>query len=958
MYLSRFFIIIIFLCTSFACDKGDSLITKVEVPFEKPIKSTPILQINQGGHKASIRNIVFTPDGRYLVSAGEDKVIRVWDLETERTVRTLRGQIGKGSNGKIYAMSLSPDGRWLAVGGWMHSECPGRCGDIRLYDFNSGKIISLLKGHVDAVTALDFSPDSRYLVSGSGDNNAIIWNISPKPQLLHTLRGHTNRLYTVAFTPDSKRVVTGSDDHSLRLWGVKNGALIAILKGHTDKVRAIAISPQDGIIASGSVDNRIRLWNGQTGRLIKILANQKTQVGSLSFSADGRYLLSGVGEGGTNNNCYIWSIPDGRVISTYTGHDNIVLATATNGQWAATGGGNSHEIHIWSLRDGKLKKRLRGVGASIWAVGFSKDGNSLAWGKTTQSEWQVNNYGSLEYQIRLPSSERPLGTPRLLNNSNNFLRAKTRSGNWSLYAQNSQLEIRDQNRTVASIKRSSANGYLHRSYTFTPDGQTIISGGGNGYLTAYQRNGKQLGQFVGHTGDVWAVAISPDGRLLASAGDDQTVRLWELQSRKNILTLFHGNNGEWVAWTPNGHYTASPNGDNMVGWQINRGWGKAADYVKAAQLRHKLYNPYTVAKAVRLDTVEPTPAPVIKTLSTVDLPKFQVASPQNNSSTNQRQLELVLSFEANPHPVKTIEVYVNDSLVITRGKRVLPKIANEHRKTLKIPLIKVGKNNLHIVAKNSVGETAKDWIVHLTSGTEKKGNLYLVAVGVSDYQDDNLDLQYAATDANALHELILAQEGKAYEKVQSVLLTDDTEIPTSSKIKQALQLFSQVQENDTVILFIAGHGVNEDGEYYFLAKNAKMQQNGWQKSSVLKWQIFQNILENTPGRRIFLVDTCHAAKAINPRLVKDAADAKIVVISATDKNSVAQELPELKHGVFTYALLKGLKGEADYSQDKRLKIKELDSYLSNKIEELTNKTQIPVLHAPGGFKDFVFAWLK
>ncbi|OAD21910.1 peptidase C14 caspase catalytic subunit p20 [Candidatus Thiomargarita nelsonii] len=105
------------------------------------------------------------------------------------------------------------------------------------------------------------------------------------------------------------------------------------------------------------------------------------------------------------------------------------------------------------------------------------------------------------------------------------------------------------------------------------------------------------------------------------------------------------------------------------------------------------------------------------------------------------------------------------------------------------------------------------------------------------------------------------------------------------------------------------------------------------------------------------MDTCHSGNAFNSRLVKDAADANIVVISATDSDSVAQELPRLKHGVFTYALLSGLRGEADANRDKVLKIKELDSYLSNNIEKLTSGSQVPVLHAPGGFRDFVFARL-
>jgi uncharacterized caspase-like protein len=125
--------------------------------------------------------------------------------------------------------------------------------------------------------------------------------------------------------------------------------------------------------------------------------------------------------------------------------------------------------------------------------------------------------------------------------------------------------------------------------------------------------------------------------------------------------------------------------------------------------------------------------------------------------------------------------------------------------------------------------------------------------------------------------------------------------------------------------------------------------------SVIKWRVFQDAMQETQGRRIFLVDTCHSEKAFNSRLVNDSASGRIVVISATDTSSFAQELPELKHGVFTYALLEGMKGKADSNGDKYIKIKELDTYLSNQIEYLTEGGQVPVLHAPGGFKDFVFA---
>jgi WD40 repeat protein len=340
------------------------------------------LQIDPGGHKALIKDIVFTPDGRSIVSAGDDKLIRVWDIETGQTVRTLRGQIGAGHEGKIYAMALSPDGQWLAAGGFMAGSNTEKVGTIRLYNFSSGHLVALLSGHTNVVNALAFSPDSRILVSGSADFNAILWDVKQKRQL-RTLQGHTDDIYAAAFTLDGERVVTGSLDHTLRLWRVRDGKLIATLEGHTDEVVAVAISPQDGVIVSGSGesdDYGIRLWDGQTGGFIKTLAIQRTQVSSLSFSPDGRYLLSGVSKGKV---CYVRSYPSGKKLIAYRGHDNIVLATAVSpdGRWAATAGGSNQEILIWSLPDGWLKQRLVGGGCDYLGGGIFKRGSNAGLGE-------------------------------------------------------------------------------------------------------------------------------------------------------------------------------------------------------------------------------------------------------------------------------------------------------------------------------------------------------------------------------------------------------------------------------------------------------------------------------------------------------------------------------------------------------------------------------------------------
>jgi WD40 repeat protein len=267
----------------------------------------PLLQLDTGGHMALIRKIAFTLDGKQLVSASDDKVIRVWDVATGKTLRTIRGEIALGNAGKIFAISLSPDGKWLAAGGWLGGNREESAA-IRLYDFARGELKALLKGHGDVVEALEFSPDGTRLISGSADKTAILWDMSPltapsaaaKAALtilspLYRLKGHTDFVYAVGFTPDGARAVTGSDDKELRLWRVADGTEIVVMKGHADKVESLAIAP-GGTIASGDWSGEIRLWNGRTGAFLQTLARQGTDVGSLSFSPDGKTLLSSCGQ--------------------------------------------------------------------------------------------------------------------------------------------------------------------------------------------------------------------------------------------------------------------------------------------------------------------------------------------------------------------------------------------------------------------------------------------------------------------------------------------------------------------------------------------------------------------------------------------------------------------------------------------------------------------------------------
>ncbi len=960
----------------------------------------PILQIDPGGHQAVINDIVFTQDGKQLVPASDDKVIRVWDIESGKTVRTIRGQVGEGSEGKIFAMALSPNGRWLAVGGWMRDD------EIRLYDFESGELVSLLKGHTNVVNTLAFSPDSRLLISGDGSDyspTAILWKIPPTPPAkispVYKLHGHTGHIYAVAFTPDSRRVVTGSLDHTLRLWDVTSGDLIHEMQGHDDKVRSVAVSSTTGVIASGSWDHTIRLWDGNTGKFIRQLADQQANASSLAFSSDGKYLLSGVGSQGANYYCHIWSIPDGKEIVTYKKHDNIVLATAISpdGQWAVTGGGNKREIHIWNLRTGELKQKLTGVGNTIWAVGFSDDGKRIGWGKTWEQHNPAKGYGTPEYSLTLPTHDQLLGRPQTIQNLSNFRRAQDAWGDWSLRTRSGRtgydavLEIYKNENIQAQIERGSTDGYRHRSYTFTPDGKTVIGSASHGVLTAYTRTGEKLGDFVGHTGDVFAVAVSPDGTKLVSGAADQTVRLWDITTRELLLTIFHGNNDEWVAWTPEGFYAASPNGGQMVIYHINKGAENAAEAYTLDQVGESFYRPDLVAAKVlggRLnrDKIAAALAKIgdIETLVAGGAPPeiHNLRIVQNQPGSR----EVTVEFEVRERNggIGAIDFRVNGQpreIPKRRGLKVVGEPGTIHSYSAKVTLPD-GENKFSIAVRNAQNQllskrTTQQVSVDDPANKLRKPSLYALVIGISDYEDHAFKLDFAADDAWAIKKALEKHSEPLFEQVRVHILPD--EMATKTNIQQTFGVLAKkAQPEDVFVLYLAGHGMaaeTKNGDYYFIPQEALFTgEKALLRASLSADELVELLRPIQAKKSLLLLDSCSADtfgktltklayntrtsagdKAAIDRLMRATG---ITVLAATKDKQQAVEESETQgsgkgHGIFTSALLEGIKGNADgFTEDGagarngRITTNELWEYVKDRVPAITEKRfaykQIPM----------------
>ena len=355
-------------------------------------------------------------------------------------------------------------------------EIPGEAGHhIRLYDFASGELQALLKGHENVITSLAFSPDGETLISGSQDNNAIIWDVR-QAKLLRRLKGHANHIYVVGFTPDGARAVTGAYDNELRLWFVADGKEIARMTGHGGKVRSLAIA-QDGTIASGDFSGEIRLWDGKTGKFLRTLGRQESEVGSLAFSPDGQLLLSTCGGGPPCGSVpqIVWAVASGKRKAQPKHHDNVVMAAAIShdGRWAATAGGNNNEIYLWDLQSGVRRNgpngsllALAGAGQPVWSVGVSVNSREISWGNRNANLsgiTPINDRGPLQFALSLPRGTNVLGAPYAVTETARiFRRATARLGERSLsvrkggdYGDDAILDIKQGGRVVASIERGS-----------------------------------------------------------------------------------------------------------------------------------------------------------------------------------------------------------------------------------------------------------------------------------------------------------------------------------------------------------------------------------------------------------------------------------------------------------------------------------------------------------------------
>lgn len=512
----------------------------------------------------------------------------------------------------------------------------------------------------------------------------------------------------------------------------------------------------------------------------------------------------------------------------------------------------------------------------------------------------------------------------------------------------------------------------YQSIALSPAGNFLAAGYGGGSITFFDLKKKTSRKIIAHDAIVNALDFSPDGRIMISVGGDGLIKFWDTATQTIVAQLlFYGN--DWVAVNQDGLFDGSPGGMAKL-FFIN-----GLQTIELNQLKDRFYEPGLLSKVLGINKEQLRKSQGLRNIQM--FPKIDVSLPDEKGV-------LTANISNQGGGIGRVKIFINgkEAMADARGAA---SSSSKDKITVSLslpghPFLKPNEVNVIEVKafnEDEYLESPAKKVYYLAPGESQASiNLFAVVMGTSDYNGTQLDLRYAAKDAEqfgfALSETSTKLFGKEHVHIELMTTGTKEKWPTKSNIKKAFVNFSkQAKPNDILIVYLAGHGLNygsEESDFYYLTAEA---QSGNLQDPVVRGEVaissheFTEYIKMVPAlKQIMILDACHSGKfaedMLAKREVKSAGEIRALermkdrtgmyILSGSAADAVSYEASSFGQGLLTYSLLMGIKGAA--LRDKQyLDVMGLFQYSVDVVPQLAQNIggiQKPELRVPYAAESF------
>lgn len=940
----------------------------------------PFLRVEAGAHIAPVARLAVDPTGRVLASVSDDKTLRLWNLPEGSPRLVIRPPIGPGPEGELYAVAISPDGQRVATAGFTGRSWDGFFA-LYLFDAQSGRMVARLPGLPSTVVHLAFSADGSRLAAafGGGRGGVRVWN-ARNGQTVFEDANYNGPARMVAFDR-SGRLAASAADGNVRVYNPQGQRVAARIPVQGARPFGIAWSPDGALLAVGFED-RLRVEVLNASDLRSLVAPDTTGLAgeglaAVTWARDAQGGVQLYAAGYARQAAAVAAGPSAGTRTALPDKRGIALAQANTAprqfvirRWLDFGLGPSTDIpaardaiaQLLALPDGGLAFAAADPG---WGR-IAPDG-SIAFAprppggdfRNTAATLAASPDGT-QVRFALRPGQPPLEFDALdgrldqAGQGGTFLTARTQSNRLRITDWSGSNQPR-----LGQQRLSLGEGEFARSLAILQGEDGFLLGTDN-QLRLFDAAGRPI-DAITTPGTVWGLTVAGDVAIAALG--DGTIRWYRLvqgQLTEQAALFVHTETLRWVLWTPEGLFDHAPNGgQELVGVHLNGARNATPEWASFQQAYRALYAP----RAVRA-RIAGNQGPAQERMAQLGevrgrIGRLPVLAPGTACAVTASGCETV-AWDARSLPegatalrlnfvttdrglgLGPLDVLVNDRIAV----RAAPE-PGQTQTQVEVPLdpgpnrvtTRLYAEDRSLFAEGPALELRRPGD---PAPAEDAGRLVVLAIGVNQYANADLNLRFAVPDAQVVADTLRAGAQGLFRDVRVTVLRDA--LATRNGILDALaQAAATTAPGDTFVLYLAGHGIRTEPDQRFLflphdtrstADWASLRQQGLDDSTLVA------ALARIRARDAFLLlDTCHAGQLTMDQLSALGNETGRFLLAASSSVQEALDSYDDRNGVFAYAVREGLRGRAAIDSDGRVSALALGEWVMRRVPQLAREKQ-------------------